>query len=72
MHNLKEIPIIRSSSDAVRNEYQGSYVATGIVQKRDVSIIYSVILYMLTPYNHESYYNNSISHPALGAGLETG
>ena len=55
MHNLKEIPIIRSSSDAVRNEYRGFYVATGIVQRRDVSILYSVILYMFTPYNHEGY-----------------
>ena len=34
----------------VLNEYQGLYVATGIVQRRDVSILYSVIIYRFTHY----------------------
>ena len=31
----------------VRNGYRGSYVATGVLWKRDVFILYSVILYNL-------------------------
>ena len=54
-------------------ENRGFYVATGIVQRRDVSIIYSVILY--SSYNlitkDTSCYDTSISRLRLGAGQET-
>ena len=41
--------------EAVRNVNGGFYFATGIVQRRDVSIFYSVILHMFTQYNYEGY-----------------
>ena len=32
-----------------------SMLQTGVVQRRDVSILYIVILYMFTQYNYEGY-----------------
>ena len=56
----------------VLNEYQGLYVATGIVQRRDVSILYSVII--TSSHNiitkDTSCSNKSISCPELWAGHE--
>ena len=37
------IATLISDGEIVRNEYRGFYVATGIVQRRDVSILYFVI-----------------------------
>ena len=60
-------------NEAARNEYRGFYLATGIMQRRDVSILYSVLL--TSSHNIimklTSCYNNSISRPGLWAGHET-
>ena len=47
LNTPKYINVFRQPSKkaaGVRNENRGFYVATGIVQRRDVSILYSVIL----------------------------
>ena len=39
----------------VTNEYRVFYIATGVVQRRDVFILYSVILYNFNPNKYEGY-----------------
>ena len=54
------------------DEYRGFYVATGVVQRPDVLIIYSVILTSSrSSLDLTSWSNKSISRPELGARLET-
>ena len=53
LNTPKYINVFRQPSKkaaGVRNENRGFYVATGIVQRRDVSIHYSVILDRFTQY----------------------
>ena len=46
---------MKASWITVRNDYRGSYVATGVVETNEFSCYISVILYRFTQYNYESY-----------------